>query len=156
MEKTKKKMEEEERERTKVLMGQKAHTLKDAVFVVDGDGVGDDGNGGGEGSHVLEPLESGLKAHPLGLVQRQPQLSQHGSHPPPGCRCASEKRDCKGKRGGSGFWAASWRPNRWRMRAAEREDNYTADFANKINLTRKMKFFLSKNQKQFNIFLSYK
>lgn len=107
MEKTKKKMEEEERERTKVLMGQKAHTLKDAVFVVDGDGVGDDGNGGGEGSHVLEPLESGLKAHPLGLVQRQPQLSQHGSHPPPGCRCSSEKRDCKGKRGGSGFWAAS-------------------------------------------------
>lgn len=85
-----------ERERTKVLMGHKAHTLKDAVFVVDGDGVGDDGNGGGEGSHVLEPLESGLKAHPLGLVQRQPQLSQHGSHPPPGCRCSSEKRDCKG------------------------------------------------------------
>lgn len=50
--------------------------------MVDGDGVGDGDGGGrsGGGGEGLELVERGLKADPLGLVQRELEVP-HGLHP---------------------------------------------------------------------------
>ena len=53
--------------------------LQDVVLLVDGDGVrdGDSGGGFGGGGEGLELMERSLEADPLGLVQREVEVS-HG------------------------------------------------------------------------------